>query len=362
MYLFMTGYPGFIASRLIKELVRRQQFSEIYLLVLRTPDRQFLKFAEQFIASDLSDLPITLVEGDISEHHLGIRDQTILNKMQTTRGEWWHLAAIYRLDVGEQVAWKMNVEGTRQVLALAGMCRELSRLHYVSTAYVSGNRLGEVKEEELKDKTKQGFKNFYESTKHEAERLVRLEMARLPITIYRYGVVVGDSQTGETAKFDGPYFMMQFFKRWGCIPLPRVGPMTYSFNIVPVDFVVRASAAIAARADTVGRTFHITDPNPVSSGELYTRMAGLLGKPKPRGCIPKRMMDWVSRPRMVQRLLGFPHEAVVYMNHGADYDCSQTMAALKSEGITCPRVEDYLPKLVSWYHQHADRADLRIVL
>lgn len=360
MYLFMTGYPGFIASRLILELDRRHKFTQIYLLVLRTQNQGFLNQARQAVQKELSHLPITLVEGDISEDLLGIQNPQVLETMKKMDGEWWHLAAIYRLDVEEAVAWKINVEGTQKVLDLAGQCPKLRRLHYVSTAYVSGDRLGVIAEEELKDM--QGFKNFYESTKHEAERIVRLAKSRIPTTIYRYGVVVGDSKTGETAKFDGPYFMMQFFRRWGWVPLPYVGPMKTHFNIVPVDYVVRASAAIAAKPDTVGKTFHITDPSPITSRELYAQMAILLGKPRPFGRIPKIVMDWISRPRWVQKILGFPHEAVTYMNHGADYDCSQTLSALKEDGIQCPHVRDYLPSLVQWYQKNADRKELKVMI
>lgn len=360
MYLFMTGYPGFIATRLLRELVKRQSLDPIYLLVLRTPDQRFIKQAEGEVKRNLPDLPITLVEGDISQPHLGIQDETLLKKMKEEEGEWWHLAAVYRLDVGEDLAKQVNIEGTKNVLTLAKQCAGLKRLHYVSTAYVSGDREGPVLEEELFDVSKQGFKNFYESTKHAAEVLVRQAMTDLPVTIYRFGVVVGDSRTGETVKFDGPYFLLRFLKRWGKVPVPHVGPMTSRFNMVPVDFVVQASATIAARSDTVGKAFHIVDSAPWTSGEHYRAFAKELGCPRPRGSIPKGLMSLLARPRFVQKLLGFPHEAVVYMNHGADYNCRQTLAVLKEEGISCPNVGDYLKTLVAWYLKNADRKELHV--
>ena len=58
------------------------------------------------------------------------------------------------------------------------------------------------------------FNNFYEETKHLAEVEVRQRMAAgLPATIYRPAIVVGDSHTGETQKYDGPYFIMQWMLR-----------------------------------------------------------------------------------------------------------------------------------------------------
>ncbi len=360
MYLFMTGYPGFIATRLLRELVERQQLDPIYLLVLKTPDGRFRKQAEAAVRKDLPNLPIRLVEGDISKPNLGIHDTDVLSQLKQGEGEWWHLAAVYRLDVGEKMAHQVNVEGTRNILALARECPGLKRHHYVSTAYVSGDREGKVLEDELLDADQQGFKNFYESTKHAAEVLVRESMPQIPTTIYRFGVVAGDSKTGETAKFDGPYFLMRFLQRWGKIPLPHVGPMTSRFNTVPVDFVVEGSATIAARSDTVGKTFHIVDPHPWTSGELYRGFAKALGCPRPRGSIPKGLMSLMARSPLVQKLLGFPLEAVVYMNHGADYDCRNTLSALKEAGVSCPNVGSYLQTLVKWYVTNSDRADLQL--
>lgn len=360
MYLFMTGYPGFIATRLLRELVKKQNFDKIWLIVLRADDQRFLKQAEAAVKQDLPDLPIELIEGDITQENLGIRDADVLTKLKSEEGEWWHLAAVYRLDVGAEVAEQVNVEGTRHVLELAKQCPKLKRLNYVSTAYVSGDREGAVKEDELCNTDRQGFKNFYESTKHAAELLVREAMDALPTTIYRFGVVVGDSRTGETAKFDGPYFLMRFFKRWGKLPMPYVGPMSKEFNIVPVDYVTQTSAIIASRPETIGKTYHITDPRAWTAGQLYREIAKELGCPKPRLHIPQSLLEVLSNSRIVRRLLGFPKESLMYMNHGADYDCRNTLAVLKNEGVECPEVGTYLGTLVAWYLRNRHRKELQI--
>jgi len=190
--------------------------------------------------------------------------------------------------------------------------------------------------------------------------LVRREIPQLPITIYRYGVVVGDHRTGETAKFDGPYFLMRFLKRWGKIPVPHVGPMKSSFNIVPVSFVAEASAAIATRSDTIGKTFHIVDPRPWDSGELYRQFAKELRCPRPRGHLPPPLLSCLARLHWMRKMLGFPRESIVYINHDADYDASQTQAALKDEGIECPEIGTYVGTLVKWYLQNRHRKELQV--
>ena len=93
------------------------------------------------------------------------------------------------------------------MLELCAACERLERLNYVSTAYVAGVRKGVVYEHELA--LGQAFKNHYESTKFQAEVWVRDAMDDVPTTIYRPAIVVGDSRTGETQKFDGPYYMLR---------------------------------------------------------------------------------------------------------------------------------------------------------
>ena len=124
----------------------------------------------------------------------------------------WHLAAVYDLAVPPEIARRVNVDGTANVVDLCHSLPRLRRLQYVSTCYVSGRYAGEFGEDVLAEG--QPFRNHYESTKYDAEQLVRDAMAGgLPATIYRPGIVVGDSTTGETLKYDGPYFIAGFLRR-----------------------------------------------------------------------------------------------------------------------------------------------------
>ena len=158
--------------------------------------------------------------------------------------EVWHLAAVYDLAVGEEIARRVNVVGTDRVLELCRGLPDLERLHHVSTCYVSGRHDGVFREDDLD--SGQAFRNHYESTKHEAELLVRRAMAAgLPATIYRPGIVVGDSRTGETQKYDGPYFLATFLRRQPPVAVvPSVAdPDRVRFCLVPRDFVIDAMDA-----------------------------------------------------------------------------------------------------------------------
>src|SRR5262249_12362264 len=160
---------------------------------------------------------------------------------------------------------KVNVDGTRNVLAFLTGAPRFQRLHYVSTAYVSGTATGVFREGDLD--VGQGFKNYYEETKYLAE----VEVVRSGITasIYRPSIVVGDSGTGETGKFDGPYFTLTVMEK---MPSPgvflRIGSGKNPANLVPVDFVVEALARLSTQPEAGARTYHLTDPEPLAVTEV----------------------------------------------------------------------------------------------
>ena len=169
------------------------------------PGRQELEAANPSLAGR-----IRLVEGDITAADLGLGAAAAL---QADVVEAWHLAAVYDLSVRRDVATRVNVLGTRNVLGFARDCPRLHRLHYVSTCYVSGRFPGLFGEDDLVKG--QAFNNFYEETKYLAEVEVQLFMkGGLPATIYRPGIVVGgDGVTGATQKYDGPYYFVRWMLR-----------------------------------------------------------------------------------------------------------------------------------------------------
>src|SRR5215210_8657172 len=226
--------------------------------------------AEQ-LAAKLGGGRIEVLRGDITERRLGLSDE----RYERLAGELttiYHLAAVYDLAVPLDLATKVNVDGTGNVLGLCEDCERLERLHYVSTAYVAGDRTGNVYEHELA--LGQGFKNHYESTKFQAEVWMRQAMGRVPVTVYRPAIVVGDSRTGETSKFDGPYYLLRMISQLSGrrMPLPQMGTEA-PFNVVPVDVVVEGIAQLSLHPDAVGDTVHLVDPEPLSSRELVEALA-----------------------------------------------------------------------------------------
>ena len=235
--IFITGFPGFIGQRLVERLLGERPEATFYLLV----EPRLVFDAERRCRRLEASHPHfagrwRLVVGDLRKPGLGIDPQSRL-VLQRNMTQAWHLAAVYDLAVPQAVAHAVNVGGTRRVLDLCESLEKLERLVYVSTCYVAGLRHGRVYEDELD--CGQEFKNHYESTKYWAELEVRERMGRVPTTIVRPAIVVGDSHSGVTSKADGPYFMVQLLHslpRW--VPALHIGAGSAPFNVVPVDFVV----------------------------------------------------------------------------------------------------------------------------
>lgn len=356
MNLFATGFPGFIARRLIPQLTREGHYKRIILLVEKRFERTAREAAQKLLSCSKADI----VVGDITVEGMGIGDPSIRAALLEEESEWWHLAAVYRLDVGLDMAKKVNVEGTRNVLDAARKAARVHRFNYVSTAYVSGLETGLVGEDDLPEPRPENFKNFYELTKNEAEWLVRAERRNLPVSIYRFGVVTGDSKTGATEKFDGPYFIIKYFHNWGYLPLPMIGDMDSTINIVPVDFVCDATVAISRSPQAVGKCFHIVDPDPITTRELFLRVAEASGRKPPRWKLSPAVMDKLMRLKPMRKIIAIPREAMIYMNHSVTYNCANTLRALEGTGIACPPAPEYIPKLVEFYRRNRHRSELHL--
>ncbi len=349
-FLF-TGFPGFIGARLLPRLLELKPDTRAHCLV----QEKFMAAAGEARAELEDRHPhvrgrIDLTEGDITVQGLGIPAKAARD-LRSSLTEAYHLAAVYDLAVRRDVGRLVNVEGTKNVLAFLEPAPRFERLHYVSTAYVSGSARGTFRETDLD--VGQGFKNHYEETKFQAE--VEVARSRLPRTIYRPGIVVGDSKTGETGKFDGPYFVLRVMEK---LPSPglflRIGLGFGTVNIVPVDFVVEALASLSASPVSAGKTYHLCDPQPHAPGELTEMFAAAIDKRFVQVPVPLTVARAFFAPRPVQRFFGMPAEALDYFDDPVRHDTAVASQDLAELGIECPRLADYLPRLVEFYRAHRD--------
>ena len=344
--IFFTGFPGFIGRRVVGALLERNPDARVAALV--EPKQAE---AARRAAAELDGGRIEILPGDISERGLGL-EPAALDRLRSEITHAYHLAAIYNLAVPLELAERVNVEGTGNVVELCASCERLERLHYVSTAYVAGDRHGVVYEHELV--CGQGFKNHYESTKFQAEVWVREWMHRVPTTIYRPAIVVGDTRTGDTQKFDGPYYMLRVIARSvrQRAPIPQFGASDAPFNVVPVDFVVEALLSAADEERTAGETLHLVDPEPVTARDVLTQLARAYAGRAPSWRIPPTLVETSMRLAAVRAAFGgAPRESIRYLNHSVHFDTRRAEELLPPR---CPRFDEYVDAIVRFFREHED--------
>lgn len=293
---------------------------------------------------------LRILEGDIAQTNLGMSQHDLaLASSHTT--VIFHLAAVYHLAVARDISMHVNVGGTRNVNAFAQSLPSLRHYHYVSTCYVAGKRKGRILETELNHEA--GFRNYYEESKYLAEVEVEALKSDLPITIHRPAVVCGDSKTGETAKYDGIYYLIHYLRKWpSLLKLFNIGNREVTLNLVPVDFVVDALAALVRDPRAIGKTIQLADPNPLTTHELFDTIARRMKGSGSRITVPAPIVQFSLMLPPSPRITDLPHRGVPYFFLKQTYDTSQASALLEPHNLRCPPFPSYADTIVDYAVSH----------
>ena len=363
MSYFVTGATGFIGRNLVELLLERE--GTVYVLV-REGSKGRLEELRNRWGTD--DSRVVGIVGDLSEPRLGISDAD-LERLKGEVDHLFHLAAIYDMTADAESQRVANVEGTRHMVEFAEAV-EAGRVHMVSSIAAAGLYRGTWRED-MFDEAQDLDTHPYFRTKHESEGVVRTECER-PWRVYRPGIVVGNSETGEMDKVDGPYYFFKLIRRIrNAVPqwIPMPGVEGREINIVPVDFVVRAMEHIAHLEDLDGRAFHLTDPNPPTAGEAIDIFARAAHAPQSSVRVPAGALETVEPilrlavsatplgDAVADRILadfGIPRSVLVYVNYPTHFDSRQTEMALSGTDITVPPLEAYAGKLWDYWERHLD--------
>ncbi len=351
-HVLVSGFPAFTAKRMARTTLRRDPGATVYLLVLARYADEAARFVAELPAAD--QLRVELVTGDVCGMDLGLATaeyQALTTAVTTIH----HLAGTAFGGVDADLARRLNVGGTRGIVDFAGECRRLRRLVHWSTVQVSGKRTGVVLEDELD--VGQRFHNHYESTKLAAETIAREAMRKLPVTIVRPGIVVGDSQTGEIDKLDGPYTLITLFatNAWP-VHLPLPGRGSAPLYLTPVDYVIEAGYHLGNDERAAGRTIHLVDPNPLPARRVLELVAEAADTPAPRGFVPAGLARAFMRAPGLARLTRAPAAVLDLLSTPVLYHQKNALELLGDAGITCPSFESYVGNLVRFVLEaHAQR-------
>jgi NAD(P)-dependent dehydrogenase (short-subunit alcohol dehydrogenase family) len=360
---FVTGATGFIGRNLVARLLQRE--GTVYALVRAGSRGRLEELRTAWGADGARVVPIS---GDLSQSGLGVSEEDLV----TLRGEvdhFFHLAAIYDMAAGAEAQEVANVEGTRHAVELAGAI-DAGCFHQVSSIAAAGLYRG-TWTEDMFEQAEHLDTHPYFRTKHESERIVR-EECRRPWRVYRPGIVVGDSRTGEIDKVDGPYYMFKLLQQarrvlpaW----LPTVGVEGGEINIVPVDYVAAAIDHIAHQPGLDGKAFSLTDPKPRTAGEVLNLFARAADAPQAALQLDSGITDPVAglartglrffppgkrALKLALDRVGIPAGLLNYVNYPTHFDSTRAREALAGSGIEVPPLESYADRVWDYWERNLD--------
>ena len=362
MSYFITGGTGFIGRFFIDKLKERE--GDIYVLTRKGSEHKFEALQERF--GDNSDrlIPVT---GDLTQAKLGL-DEKVIGELNGKIAHFCHFAAIYDIGASLESQEAANIDGTRNAVELAAAL-EAGCFHHVSSIAAGGLYKGTFREDMFEEA--ENYEHPYFSTKHDSEGIVRNE-CQVPWRVYRPGMVVGHSKTGEIDKIDGAYYFFKSLQKIrNILPpwFPLIGLEGGKFNIVPVDYVVDAMDHIAHLPGRDGDCFHLTDPDHHSMGQMMNIFADAGHAPKFSMRLDLRMFNFIPNvvrdtvanlppiKRIIRTMLedmGLPESVLMFMNYPTSYDNRDTERALKGSGIACPDLHDYAPVIWDYWERKLD--------
>jgi NAD(P)-dependent dehydrogenase (short-subunit alcohol dehydrogenase family) len=366
MQYFVTGATGFIGKRLVKTLLARRG-ATVHFLVRPGSEGKLAALYEYWGVSKARAVPVS---GDLTGKKLGVSSENI-KALKGQIDHVYHLAAVYDLSADEESQVRVNIEGTRNMVEFAKAI-DAGHVHHVSSIAAAGLYEGVFREDMFEEA--EGLDHPYFMTKHESEKIVRKE-CKVPWTVYRPALVVGDSKTGQMDKIDGPYYFFKLIQRMRQILppwMPSVGIEGGRINIVPVDFVVACIDHIShAKIELKSKCFHLVDPEGYRVGDVLDIFSKAAHAPKMNlfinaallGFVPKSVKKGMMALAPVRRIknavmkdLGVPDDMFTFINFPTRYDRRELDAVLKGSGIECPNLRDYAWVLWDYWERHLDPA------
>ncbi|HKF80581.1 MAG TPA: SDR family oxidoreductase [Thermoleophilaceae bacterium] len=354
--VLLTGATGFVGMQVLARYLEHTD-RRVYVLVRAqdkkaAEDRLRDKLSTLFGQSNLPDR-LVAVPGDIESPGLGLVDEE-RERVAKEVGEIVHAAASVSFELPLDASRRINVEGTRRVLELAELVRNtggLDNFSYISTAYVAGTHGGEFGEDDFD--LGQDFRNPYERSKFEAERLVRDHADHLPLKIFRPSIIVGEASSGWTDSFNVLYTPLRAFARGHLpfMPARQRAPV----DVVPVDYVADAVFELSQRPVEHAETYHlVAGPEATTVEEIVGLASKELDRPVPL-VVPPPLYRRLLHPLLLWRSDGRRRRALrrmetffPYFAMRVRYGNERARHLLEPKGIRVSPFRSYFGRLIDF--------------
>ncbi len=377
--VLLTGATGFLGAFLLDELFTQTTW-HIYCLVRGCGEADGARrvkenYRNYFPSSEYPEARVTPVLGDLSKPLFGL-SETEFQRLAHHIDLVYHNGAYINWIYSYKKLKPTNVLGTQEVLRFACEAK-IKPVHYVSTlavfSLVGEQPNGHVIEESEPLDHGGILYGGYAQSKWVAEKLVVLARSRgVPVTIYRPGLITGDSRTGAWNTEDVLSKMMRSWVELGSVPETDAAT-----DMTPVDYVARGIVYLSLRSSSISKVFHLFNETPVYLRELVDgiRSLGFKLEQIPYDQWRSRMvvMTKISGKHRLSSLAPFFNSGAVsaalkglrqaehfkfgntldslgnvlslqYATRSVKFGCQETLAALAGSAISCPSVDRELLK------------------
>jgi thioester reductase-like protein len=348
--VLFTGSAGLVAQRMVATILGTDASALVTLLCAEREGEAAQAFVDTLPAGERGRVRVVLGAAHAMDLGMSGSDfREVVESVTTIH----HMPGMQDMRSSTDTLRRLCVDGTRRVLELAEACPRLTRLCHWSSVHVAGKRKGVVLEEDLDEG--QSFSNAFEEMQHAGEKLARGAQQRLPVTVLRPSIIVGDSHTGAIDRFDGPYYLMVLIVRNTTpVALPLPGRGSAPLHVVPIDFVIDAAHALSQDERAVGKTFHLVDPNPLPARRVYELVAEHAQTVSPRGFIPQGITRTILRAPGIERLSRAPRAFMESFDQEVFFNSRHAMALLSEHGISCPPFDSYVHNLLRFLRDALD--------
>lgn len=358
--IFLTGATGFLGAYLLDELLQKTT-ANIYCLI-RCSDTEAGK---QRVKSHLKSYSIwnerfssriIPVIGDLSKLLLGLSEEQF-SELANRIDVIYHNGALVNYICPYSTLKASNVLGTEEVLRLASLT-QTKPVHFVSSvsvffsqAHPPASRILETDDPKFHANLKGGYKQ----SKWVAEKLVVIAQERgLPVSIYRSVRIMGHSKTGITGNFHD--LLCKLLK--GCVQLGKFPASASLIDMVPVDYVSQAIVHLSQQEQSLGKAFHLLNPQPISLSDLFAKICAI-SYPLDEIAYDEWMVELerqvYAQPEnelfsFLLLLLSSPNNLFAKK---PQFDDRQTLEGLAGTSIACPTIDK---KLVSTYFSYFQKS------